>query len=115
MNFYRRRQELGISDSVGRTITDDDELYQVYQIREHFPTLGHTVVWERLRSMDFQVTRARLRNAIGHIDPLNIAMQWTYVTIKPWFRLYKDNMYYLKHCRQFVWYIQLEVRVKWQI
>ena len=25
------------------------------------------------------------------------------------------NMYYLKHCRQFVWYIQLEVRVKWQI
>ena len=60
MTFYRRRQELGISDSVGRTITDD-ELYQVYQIREHFPTLGRTVVWERLRSMDFQVTRARLR------------------------------------------------------
>ena len=24
-------------------------------------------------------------------------------------------MYYLKHCCQFVWYIQLEVRVKWQI
>ena len=27
----------------------------------------------------------------------------------------KDRTYYLKHCRQFVWYIQLEVRVKWQI
>ena len=23
--------------------------------------------------------------------------------------------YYLKHCRHFVWYIQLEVRVKWHI
>ena len=23
--------------------------------------------------------------------------------------------YYLKHCHQFVWYIHLEVRVKWQI
>ena len=28
---------------------------------------------------------------------------------------YGYYQYYLKHCRQFVWYIQLEVRVKWQI
>ena len=55
MTVYRRRQELGISDTVGRTITDAELHQQVHQIRAQFPTIGQTMIWGRLRSMGFQV------------------------------------------------------------
>ena len=82
MTIYRRRQELGISDTVGRTITDDELHQQVRQIKAQFPTIGQTMIWGRLRSMGFQVPRAKVRNAIRHTDPLNTAMRWTHVTAR---------------------------------
>ena len=38
--------------------------------------MGQTMVWGRLRSLGFNVTRERVRQAIRHTDPLHTALRW---------------------------------------
>lgn len=50
------------------------------QMRIDFPSLGQTMVWGRLRSLGFRVTRARVREAIRVTDPIHTALRWRQVT-----------------------------------
>ena len=50
------------------TITD--------RMQTELPALGQTMVWGRLRSMVFFVTRERVLRAIHDIDPIQTALQW---------------------------------------
>ena len=50
------------------TITD--------RMQTELPALGQTMVWGRLRSMGFFVTRERVRHAIHDIDPIQTALRW---------------------------------------
>ena len=58
-------------------VISDNELREVLQqMRREFPTLGQTLVRGRLRSLGFRVTRARVREAMRVIDPINTALRW---------------------------------------
>ena len=55
--IYRRRQEYGMTGSDGGHITDSELREVLHQLREELPSLGQTLIWGRLRSMGFNVTR----------------------------------------------------------
>lgn len=77
MTIYRRRQEFGMTGSDdGRSITDNELYVVVRQLRHEIPSLGQTMVWGRLRSMGFRVTRYRVRQAMRENDPLHTALRW---------------------------------------
>ena len=40
------------------------------------------MVWGRLRSLGFKVTRERVRNAIRSVDPLHTALRWKEMTTR---------------------------------
>ena len=73
---YRRRIEYGIPNTSGMSITDHDLHECLRQIRSDYPALGQTMVWGRLRSMGYTVTRARIREAIRATDPIYTALRW---------------------------------------
>ena len=76
MTIYRRRLEYGLLE-VGTGNMSNDELQTVLlQMRRDLPALGETMVWGRLRSMGFHVTRARVRSAIRTTDPIHTALRW---------------------------------------
>ena len=45
-------------------------------MQTELPALGQTMVWGRLRSMVFFVTRERVRRAFHDIDPVHTALWW---------------------------------------
>ena len=80
MTIYRRRQEYGMMENPSGNITDS-ELYEVLQhMRRELPALGQTLVWGRLRSLGFKVTRARVRDAMRVSDPIHTALRWREIT-----------------------------------
>ena len=72
MTIYRRRVEYGIASS-GIDLTDDELKVVLQQIGDEQPALGETMIWGRLKSMGFHITRNRLRFALREIDPLQQA------------------------------------------
>lgn len=76
MTLYRRRQEYGISNSAGARITDADLRTVLQQLRHELPSLGQTLVWGRVRSMGFEVTRNRIRQVMRQDDPIHTALRW---------------------------------------
>lgn len=76
MTIYRRRMEYGITSS-GISISDDDLKSVLQRISAEQPALGETMMWGRIKSMGFHVTRKRLRTALKEIDPLQRALRWS--------------------------------------
>ena len=80
MTIYRRRQEYGMMENPSGNITDSELREVLQQMRRELPSLGQTMVWGRLRSLGFKVTRARVREAMRVSDPINTALRWREIT-----------------------------------
>ena len=76
MTVYRRRQEYGIPSSIGSPITDNQLREILYQLQQELPSFGQTMVWGRIRSMGFKVTRIRIRKIMRENDPIHTALRW---------------------------------------
>ena len=56
---------------------EDQELKTVISsVRRDLPNVGEKMVLGRLRSMGYQVTRERVRQAIRATDAINSALRW---------------------------------------
>ena len=80
LTIYRRRQEYGMMENPSDNITDSELCEVLQQMRRELPSLGQTMVWGRLRSLGFKVTRARVREAVRVSDPINTALRWREIT-----------------------------------
>ena len=67
-------------DVRGRALDDNSLLRMVSEIKRDYPTMGQTMLWARLRSQGFYVTRACVREAIRSTDPINTALRWRDIT-----------------------------------
>ena len=76
MTVYRRRVEFQMVQSVCGTLSDNELKVLLTSMRKEHPSMGQTMVWGRLRSMGFNVTRERVRCAIRNTDPLYTALRW---------------------------------------
>ena len=82
MTIYRRRVEFQMVQSVSGTLSDDEPKLLLTSMCKEHPSMGQTMVWGRLRSMGFNVTRERVRRAIRYTDPLYTALRWRGDVIK---------------------------------
>lgn len=82
MTIYRRRVEFQMLHSVSGTLSDDELKLLLMSMRKEHPSMGQAMVWGRLRSMGFSVTREKVRQAIRHTDPLYTALRWRGDVIK---------------------------------
>ena len=76
MIIYRRRAEFGLLFDPEVTISNSDLNSIVHSMRSEHPEIGETIVWGRLRSLGYRVTRERVRNALHQTDPLSSALRW---------------------------------------
>ena len=76
MTLYRRRAEFGMLGSPSQVIGDEQLHSMVREMHSFQPGLGEVMIWGRIRSQGFNVTRARLRHAIRSTDPLHTALRW---------------------------------------
>ena len=74
--IYRRRQEFGMADRYGAHITDSELREVLHRLRGELPSLGQSLIWGRLKSMGFNVTRERIRQAVRENDPIQTALRW---------------------------------------
>ena len=74
MTVYRRRGEFNLLTH-GRDISDEDLRTVVRGMQTTFPNMGETMFLGQLRSLDYSVTRERVRHVIRDLDPLNIALR----------------------------------------
>ena len=76
MTIYRRRQEYGLLNTPTTNVTDDELQAIIHQMHSQLPEMGESIVWGRLRSMGYIVTRQRVRRAIHSTDPISVALRW---------------------------------------
>lgn len=76
MTIYRRRREYGLLNIPTTNITDDELQAIIHQMHSQLPEMGESIVWGRLRSMGYIVTRQRVRRAIRSTDPMSVALRW---------------------------------------
>ena len=76
MTIFRRRQEFGILNDPSIEINDAELRVVLSQLRRTFPELREKMVIGHLRSLGYNVTRSRVRNAIRVTDPINVALRW---------------------------------------
>lgn len=77
MTVLRRRGEFGMRMmNHGGNMTDAQLMEFIQQLRREMPSLGQTIIWGRLRSQGFIVTRSRVRAAVRATDPLQTALRW---------------------------------------
>ena len=76
MTLYRRRQEFGMLDEPGRELTDTELRTRVSEIKNTLPGVGEKFILGRLKSMGYRVTRARVRDALRSVDPINTTLRW---------------------------------------
>ena len=76
MTIFRRRQEFGILDDATNIIDDTQLRLLLSDLRKSSPHLGEVMVMGHLRSLGYNVPRARVRNAIRATDPINTALRW---------------------------------------
>ena len=75
MTVYRRRLECGMVNEPANDLTNQELCDLLQRMRANSPYLGETMVWGRLRSLGYQVTRDRVRQAIRATDPLSVALR----------------------------------------
>ena len=76
MTIFRRRQEFGMLDDATNVINDTQLRLLLSDLRKSSPHLGEVMVMGHLRSLGYNVPRARVRNAIRATDPINTALRW---------------------------------------
>lgn len=76
MTIFRRRREFGLTETLSESVSDDELEGIIRRIKRNFPSLGQTMVWGRVRSMGYHVTRERIREVIRTVDPINTALRW---------------------------------------
>lgn len=76
MTIFRRRQEFGMLDDATNIIDDTQLRLLLSDLRKSSPHLGEVMVMGHLRSLGYNVPRARVRNAIRATDPINTALRW---------------------------------------
>ena len=69
--FYRRRVEFRMLNEPSQSISSDDLTSLVSEIRSTTPYVG-----ESPRSLGYQVSRDRVRQALRSTDPLGSALRW---------------------------------------
>ena len=76
--LYRRRidSELDIDDELSQPVDDQQLRDAILQIRSAQPFIGEVILIGQLRAMGLYATRARVREIIASVDPLNTAMRW---------------------------------------
>lgn len=100
--LYRRRIEYGIPNTSGIAISDHDLHECLYQMRRDYPALGQTMVWGRLWSMGYAVTRARVREAIRATDPIYTALRWKKMTTRrPYSVPSPNSLWHLGNCTMY--------------
>ena len=80
MTIYRRRVEFQMLHSVSGTLSDDELKLLLMSMRKEHPSMGQAMVWGRLRSTGFSVTREKVRQAIRHTDQLYMLERRCYQT-----------------------------------
>ena len=73
MTIYRRRAEFGLLLNPETSLSYSDLNSLVHTMH---PEIGETIVWGRLRSLGYLVTRERVRSALHQTDPLSSALRW---------------------------------------
>ena len=76
MTIFRRRVEFQMLNEVARFVENRELRTIVSSLRHDLPNVGEKMVLGRLRSMGYQVTRERVRQAIRATDPINSALRW---------------------------------------
>ena len=76
MTIFRRRQENGLLNDPTETIDDSQLRMLLSHLRRSSPQLGETMMMGHLRSLGYNVPRARVCSAIRATDPINTALQW---------------------------------------
>jgi len=77
MTIYRRRLTFGMIDiEIGRPLNDQELYDYITRLRRELPQLGESMVFGRIRSEGYRVSRQRIRQAIRNTDPLNTALRW---------------------------------------
>ena len=76
MTIFRRRVEFQMSNEAARYVEDQELRTVISSVRRDLPNVGEKMVLGRLRSMGYQVTRERVRQAIRATDPINSALRW---------------------------------------
>lgn len=76
MTLFRRREEFGMLDEPSRVLTDSELKTRVSEIKNMLPGVGEKLILGRLKSMGYSVTRARVRDALRSVDPINTALRW---------------------------------------
>lgn len=77
MTIYRRRVEYGISSRPGHVLSDDDLAIVLEDVSAEQPAMGETMMWGKLKSLGFDVTRRQLRHVLSELDPLQRALRWS--------------------------------------
>ena len=77
MTLYRRRKELGITDSTRFWNISDSHLKSlIVSIKTSFPDCGERIVIDALRSKGYIFPRSRVRVVIHEVDPINTSLRW---------------------------------------
>ena len=74
--FYRRRVEFRMLNEPSQNISSDDLTSLVSEIRSTTPYVGESLISGTLRSLGYQVSRDRVRQALRLTDPLGSALRW---------------------------------------
>ena len=76
MTIYRWRAEFDLLFDPETSVCHSDLNSLVHTMRSEHPEVGETIVWGRLRSLGYRVTRERVRYALHQTDPLSSALRW---------------------------------------
>ena len=76
MTIFRRFQEFQMLDDATNIIDDAQLRLLLSDLRKSSPHLGEVMVMGHLRSLGYNVPRARVRSTIRATDPINTALRW---------------------------------------
>ena len=76
MTIFWRWKEYGLLDDPTETVDDSQLRILLSDLRRSSPQLGETMVMGHLRSLGYNIPRARVRSAIRETDPINTALRW---------------------------------------
>ena len=80
MTIYRRREQFGLLRDPQNTLSDQDLVTVLGQLRQEHPNIGETMVIGHLRAMGYRVPREKVRRIIRATDPINTALRWRSLT-----------------------------------
>ena len=108
MTLFRRREEFGLLDEPDRLLTDSELVAKVSEIKNILPGAGEKLILGQLKSMGYSVTRARVRDTLRSVDPINTALRWQRgITVRRPYSVPGPN--FLWHIGMFLGYLIVDV------